>query len=202
MAQLPPAPCRRTRRRAVYGPTTGPPPPGTPAGVTPAVEVSAMARARLTRPLPEFPPVVGSALRARRPTMVAGDALGSLARSSAAAPATTAAEAEVPVIEVTPPASDAAMSDAGRADEHGGALVAERSDRVAGRGRADADDLARDRPGTWRRCRRRCRRPRRRPRRATTRSRPRPGGPRSHPGSRTPSPRRWRRGRPRTRDLR
>src|SRR5262245_57210523 len=52
---------------AVYGPTTGPPPPATPAGVMPSVELSLIARARFTRPLPDLPPVVGSALRARRP---------------------------------------------------------------------------------------------------------------------------------------
>src|SRR5947207_1069234 len=87
---------------AVYGPTSGPPPVA-PAGATAVVEVSAMARARLTRPLPVWPAVpAGSALRARRPTMTPLEADGSLAASRAADPATTAAEAEVPVMEVVP----------------------------------------------------------------------------------------------------
>src|SRR4051794_16490649 len=88
---------------AVYGPTAGPP-PGAPAGVTATVDESARARATSTRPFPVWTVVpAGSALRARRPTTTPFDALGSLALSSAAAPATIAADAEVPVIDVTPP---------------------------------------------------------------------------------------------------
>src|SRR5215211_2633255 len=87
----------RTPAAATYGPTIGPP-PGAPVGVTPSVDVSAMARPTLTRPLPSDPPLMGSAFRARRPTIVAFDAPGSAARRRAAAPPTTAAEAEVPVM--------------------------------------------------------------------------------------------------------
>ena len=97
---------------ATYGPTTGPPPPGTPAGVTPAVESSVIERARLIRPLPATPDA-GSASRAMRPTMVSLDAPWSAARRRAADPATIAAEAEVPETEVVPVASDAAMSTPG-----------------------------------------------------------------------------------------
>ncbi len=47
--------------------------------------------------------------------IVAGPAEGSLARSNAAAPATTAADAEVPVTLVTPDESDAATPTPGAA---------------------------------------------------------------------------------------
>jgi hypothetical protein len=66
-----------------------------------SVEVSVWARARFTRPLPVWPVVpAASAVRARRPTIVPFEADPSLARSSAAAPAMPAAEAEVPVMLV------------------------------------------------------------------------------------------------------
>src|SRR3954451_8851097 len=53
-----------------YGPTRGPPGPtgAAPEGVTAVVDVSAMARAKFTRPLPVWAGVpAGSALRASRP---------------------------------------------------------------------------------------------------------------------------------------
>jgi hypothetical protein len=92
---------------ATYGPTMGPP-LGAPVGVTPSVDVSPTARARFRRPFPA-PPVAGSVLRASRPTIAAFDALGSTARNNAAAPAVTAADADVPVTEVVPAASEAVM---------------------------------------------------------------------------------------------
>src|SRR5690348_2331094 len=58
---------------ATYGPTNGPPAPtgAAPAGLMNSVLVSASARARLIRPLPVCDCVpAGSALRARRPTMI------------------------------------------------------------------------------------------------------------------------------------
>src|SRR6186997_3527040 len=83
---------------ATYGPTIGPP-PGAPTGTTPSLDVSANAWARFTRPFPvSLGDPAGSAFRASRPTIVAFDAPGSFALSSAAAPATMAAEAEVPLI--------------------------------------------------------------------------------------------------------
>src|SRR5437870_2255667 len=98
---------------AVYGPTNGPPLPvgGEPTGTMASVDVSAIARARFTRPLPvsDAEPAA-SALRARRPTITALDAEASFAFNSAAAPATIAADAEVPVIDVVaPPGASAAM---------------------------------------------------------------------------------------------
>src|SRR5438477_3309172 len=94
-------PCRtpETFAATTYGPTKGPPlaAPTTPAGVTPAMDVSAIARSRFSRPLPVSLCVpAGSALRARRPTITSFVAEASLALSSAAAPATIAADAEVP----------------------------------------------------------------------------------------------------------
>src|SRR3954447_8843340 len=98
---------------ATYGPTNGPPVPDgpEPTGTTGLVEVSVSARATLTRPLPvcaELP--AGSALRASRPMMTAFEAAGSFALRSAAAPATIAAEADVPVIDVVPPPSASART--------------------------------------------------------------------------------------------
>src|SRR4051794_8202445 len=69
-----------------------------------------MARSRLMRPLPG--PSFASVLRASRPMIVAFDA-PSFARMSAAAPATIADEADVPVIDETPSLPDAAMSTPG-----------------------------------------------------------------------------------------
>ena len=70
-------------------------------GTMGSVAVSAIDRARFSRPLPVCSCVAAeSALRANRPTTTAFDAVGSFATSSAAAPATNAAEAEVPVMEV------------------------------------------------------------------------------------------------------
>src|SRR5581483_3920296 len=85
---------------AVYGPTKGPPAPtgSAPAGWIESVPVSSSARARLTRPLPVWAWLpAGSAVRARRPTITPLVSAGSTAFRSAAAPATIAAEAEVPV---------------------------------------------------------------------------------------------------------
>ena len=73
-------------------------------GLTPSLDVSPSARARLSRPLPVSAAVpAASALRARRPTMTPFEAPGSTARSSAAAAATSAEEADVPVTDVVPP---------------------------------------------------------------------------------------------------
>src|SRR5439155_8552084 len=83
---------------ATYGPTKGPPLPtgAVPAGSIAVVAVSPAARARFRRPLPVPDDIVGSALRARRPTIAPLLAAGSRARSNAAAPATSAAAADVP----------------------------------------------------------------------------------------------------------
>ena len=70
-------------------------------GTMGSVAVSVMARARFSRPLPVCSGVpAGSALRASRPTRTPFDAVGSFAANSAAPPATNAAEADVPVMEV------------------------------------------------------------------------------------------------------
>src|SRR5439155_25299884 len=94
-----------------YGPTNGPPPPtgGAPAGTTGLVEGSPSARSTFRRPLPvsDWVPAA-SAFRASRPTMVPFEADGSFACSSAAAPATMAAAADVPVMEVVPPPGESA----------------------------------------------------------------------------------------------
>ena len=104
---------------ATYGPTSGPPVPtgAAPAGSTEAVLVSAMARARFSRPLPVWSSVpAASALRARRDTMTPLLAVGSAARRRAAAAATSAEEAEVPVIVVVPsPVARVTMSVPGAA---------------------------------------------------------------------------------------
>ena len=84
---------------ATYGPTKGPPSavPATPAGSISSVPVSAAARARSSRPLPvSSGEPAGAALRASRPTIAPFVAAGSNARSRPAAPATSAAAAEVP----------------------------------------------------------------------------------------------------------
>ena len=84
-----------------YGPTYGPPPPagGDPAGSTESVDVSETARARFNRPLPVWSDVpTASAFRARRPSITPLLADGSFAFNSAAAPATSAAAADVPLI--------------------------------------------------------------------------------------------------------
>ncbi len=89
---------------ATYGPTNGPPAPGTPSGWTALVPRSRTARARSRRPLPVSALVpAGAADRASRPTMVPFEASGSIARSKAAAAETSAAEADVPVTLVVPP---------------------------------------------------------------------------------------------------
>ena len=97
------------RAAATYGPTNGPPLPtgAEPAGWIGSVDGSPSARARLTRPLPVSSAVpAGSELRARRPTTTPFEADGSTANSWAAAPATTAAEADVPdTYRYPPPAS-------------------------------------------------------------------------------------------------
>src|SRR5437867_11208308 len=82
-----------------YGPTKGPPPPtgSAPAGLTESVDVSATVRSRFKRPLPVCPWVpAASAFRARRDTMTPF-AAPEVALTSAAAPATSAADADVPV---------------------------------------------------------------------------------------------------------
>src|SRR5262245_48476941 len=84
----------------MYGPTKGPPSPtgAAPAGCRNSVLVSAIARARLIRPLPVWDWVpAGSAVRARRLTMTPLLSEGSCAFIRPAAPATTAAAAEVPL---------------------------------------------------------------------------------------------------------
>src|SRR5439155_21736936 len=92
---------------ATYGPTYGPP-PGAPTGTTPLVEGSLRAWARFRRPFPVSSAVpAGSAVRASLPTITSFEAPGSTARSSAAAPATFAADADVPVTETTPPGPSA-----------------------------------------------------------------------------------------------
>src|SRR6266545_1069434 len=86
---------------ATYGPTNGPPSPtgAAPAGWMKSVPVSASARAMLMRPLPVWSWVpAGSAMRARRPTMMPFVSVGSTAFMKAAAPATIAADAEVPLM--------------------------------------------------------------------------------------------------------
>src|SRR2546425_11679544 len=86
---------------ALYGPTNGPPPPtgGAPAGWMKSVPVSASARAILMRPLPVWIWVpAGSALRARRATMTPLLRGGSAPLMNAAAPATIAAGAAVPLV--------------------------------------------------------------------------------------------------------
>ena len=84
---------------ATYGPTNGPPSPegAAPSGWIAVVDVSSRARARSRRPLPVSACVpAAAALRARRPTITPLDADGSNAATSAAAPATCAAAADVP----------------------------------------------------------------------------------------------------------
>src|SRR5437867_3852110 len=86
---------------ATYGPTNGPPAPtgAAPVGWMKSMPVSARARAMLMRPLPVWSWVpAGSAMRARRPTMTPLVSAGSTARMKAAAPATIAADAEVPLM--------------------------------------------------------------------------------------------------------
>jgi hypothetical protein len=92
-----------------YGPTSGPP-PGAPIGATLCVEVSPIARAKFRRPLPVCAAVpAGSVLRASLPIITAFEAPGSFARSKAAAPATNAAEVDVPLRVTIPPPGDAAV---------------------------------------------------------------------------------------------
>src|ERR1035437_2540103 len=91
---------------ATYGPTNGPPVPtgAAPAGLIESVLVSEIARARFRRPFPVWATVpAASAVRARRETMTPLLAVGSFARRRAAAAATSADEAEVPVTEVVSP---------------------------------------------------------------------------------------------------
>src|SRR5439155_3459069 len=99
---------------ARYGPTNGPPAPtgAAPAGWMNSMLVSASARARLIRPLPVCDCVpAGSALRARRPTMMPLVSVGSTAFMSAAAPATIAADVEVPLtVTLASPMSVVVMS--------------------------------------------------------------------------------------------
>src|SRR5262249_17889822 len=104
---------------ARYGPTNGPPFPvgGAPAGWMHTVLVSASARAMLMRPLPVWSWVpAGSAMRASRPTMMPFVSAGSTAFMKAAAPATIAADAEVPLITAyASPMAVVGMSVAGAA---------------------------------------------------------------------------------------
>jgi hypothetical protein len=94
---------------AVYGPTTGPP-PGAPTGTTASGDESPIARARFTRPLPVWSLVpAASAFLAKRPTIVPLLADASFARMRAAAPATRAAEPEVPVTAAVPPPGASAV---------------------------------------------------------------------------------------------
>src|SRR5439155_17643026 len=102
---------------ATYGPTNGPPVVPAPAGTTEVVSTSPIARARFSRPLPVSAWVpAASALRARRPTMIPFEAVASAVFNRAAAPATNAADADVPVtVEVPPAGSSAVMSTPGAA---------------------------------------------------------------------------------------
>src|SRR5437764_2755067 len=103
LLQLPPVPVDEQFAEAVYGPTIGPP-PGAPIGVTAVFDVSPRARFRFKRPFPvSLTESAASVDSARRPTITAFEAEGSFACNSAASPATSAAEAEVPEIVVTPP---------------------------------------------------------------------------------------------------
>jgi len=122
VTEPPPEPAKvRTQLRAAatYGPTNGPPLPtgAAPAGFTEPVDVSAKARARFSRPLPVCSVVpAASAVRANRPTTAPFDSDPSAARKSAAAPATYAAEADVPVTVVVPtPTASVTMSVPGAA---------------------------------------------------------------------------------------
>src|SRR6478609_5691340 len=89
---------------AAYGPTSGPPSPtgAAPAGCTEFPDPSAMARARSSRPFPALPLGSASAVPARRPTTTPFVAFVSAALSSPAAPATAAADAEVPLTVAYP----------------------------------------------------------------------------------------------------
>jgi hypothetical protein len=105
VAAHPGATCASLLAATMYGPTNGPPSPGSvPAGVTDSVAMSDRARDRFSRPLPVSEAVPArSALRASRPTMTPFEAAASKAASRAAAPATEAAEADVPPMVVYPP---------------------------------------------------------------------------------------------------
>jgi hypothetical protein len=89
-----------------YGPTTGPP-PGAPEGTTSVFDSSPTDRPRLIRPFPA--PPSESEFRARRPTIDPGVAYGSTATNWAAAPATIAADIDVPVTESVPPPTESAL---------------------------------------------------------------------------------------------
>src|SRR5262245_1010303 len=89
-----------------YGPTNGPPSPtgGAPNGCTSSVAVSASARAICNLPFPVSSGVpAGSAFLASLPTITPLLSDGSTARMNAAAPATKAAEAELPLHATYPP---------------------------------------------------------------------------------------------------
>lgn len=82
----------------LYGPTKGPPLPPTPAGSIELVDVSVTARPRLSRPLPVWSTVpTRSADSASRLTTTPFETPGVAATRSAATPATSAAEADVPL---------------------------------------------------------------------------------------------------------
>src|SRR5205085_3562375 len=84
---------------ATYGPTKGPPLAPAPAGSIDVLLVSLIARSRFSRPLPVWPAVpAASAVSASRLTMTPFDAPTDDALISAAAPATSAADADVPSI--------------------------------------------------------------------------------------------------------
>ena len=103
-----PAPVQTFESAATYGPTNGPPRPNgaAPEGSIASVDVSTIARARFSRPFPVWSAVpAASAARARRPTITPFEAFGSAAFSKAAAAATSAAEADVPVTDEYPPSA-------------------------------------------------------------------------------------------------
>ena len=82
-----------------YGPTNGPPLAAAPAGSIEVLTLSLIARARFSRPLPVWVALpTGSAFAASRLTITPLVAPTEDALISAAAPATAAAEAEVPLI--------------------------------------------------------------------------------------------------------
>src|SRR6476469_798686 len=100
--QFPDAIAVHVEAAMTYGPTNGPPAPtgAAPAGLTDDVDESVTARARFNRPLTVWTTVpAGSADSARRFAITPFEADGSAARSSAAAPATSAADADVPEID-------------------------------------------------------------------------------------------------------
>src|SRR5205807_10556938 len=113
-AVIVPSPSPALAAPTTYGPTSGPPAPlgAAPAGTTSVVDVSVSARSTFSRPLPVSAAVpAASAFRANRPTMTPFVTDESFAFSSAAAPATIAAEADVPDTDTVPPPTASASTE-------------------------------------------------------------------------------------------